>query len=263
MPASDIARHVPYLRRYARALTGSQPEGDSTVQAMFEALLADQLSLAEDLPVKVALFKAFHTHWRRALNGHSIDAEARSGAERRLQNLSPEFRTALLLVLMEGFTEAEAATILSLPVEITRERLYEAEAQIQGQMATDVLIIEDEPIVALDLERLVRELGHHVTGIAATRTEASAITAAQKPGLVLADVQLADGSSGLDAVNDILRRFDIPVIFITAFPGSLLTGGKAEPAFLVVKPFREEELRAVIGQALFFHTPQTAEPQRN
>ena len=105
--------------------------------------------------------------------------------------------------------------------------------------------------------------GRAVTGIAATRTEASAITAAQKPGLVLADVQLADGSSGLDAVNDILRRFDIPVIFITAFPGSLLTGGKAEPAFLVVKPFREEELRAVIGQALFFHTPQTAQPQRN
>ncbi|HEY5009050.1 MAG TPA: hypothetical protein VII42_13680, partial [Caulobacteraceae bacterium] len=71
MPASDIARHVPHLRRYARALTGSQPEGDTTVQAMFEALLADQLSLADDLPVKVALFKAFHTHWRRALNGHS------------------------------------------------------------------------------------------------------------------------------------------------------------------------------------------------
>ena len=130
-------------------------------------------------------------------------------------------------------------------------------------MATDVLIIEDEPIVALDLERLVRELGHHVTGVAATRAEASAITAAQKPGLVLADVQLADGSSGVDAVNDILRRFDIPVIFITAFPASLLTGGADEPAFLVIKPFREEELRAVIGQALFFHTPQMTQPQRN
>jgi DNA-directed RNA polymerase specialized sigma24 family protein len=263
MPARDIAHHVPYLRRYARALTGSQPRGDAVVQAMFEGLLTDRLVLAVDLPVKVALFTAFHAHWRRELNGHSIDSEAQSGAERRLQSLSPEFRAALLLVLMEGFTEAEAATILNLPIETTRERLYEAESQIQGQMATDVLIIEDEPIVALDLERLVRELGHHVTGVAATRAEASAITAAQRPGLVLADVQLADGSSGLDAVNDILRHSDIPVIFITAFPGSLLTGGKAEPAFLVVKPFREEELRAVIGQALFFHTPTGAQPQRN
>src|ERR1700722_15742668 len=154
MPASDLARHVPQLRRYARALTGSQPEGDATVQGMFEALLADQLVLSADLPVKVALFQAFPAHWRRTLNGHSIDSEAQSGAERRLQSLSPEFRTALLLVLMEGFTEAEAATILGLSIETTRERLYEAEAQIQGQMATDVLIIEDEPIVALDLERL-------------------------------------------------------------------------------------------------------------
>ncbi len=263
MSASDFALHVPYLRRYARALTGSQCDGDATVQAMFEALLADRLALARDLPVKLAIFQAFHTHWRRELNGHSIDSEAQSGAERRLQSLSPEFRAALLLVLMEGFTEAEAAIILALPIETARERLYEAESQIQGQMATDVLIIEDEPIVALDLERLVRELGHHVTGVAATRAEASAITAAQRPGLVLADVQLADGSSGVDAVNDILRRFDIPVIFITAFPGSLLTGGKPEPAFLVIKPFREEELRAVIGQALFFHTPAAAQVQRN
>jgi DNA-directed RNA polymerase specialized sigma24 family protein len=263
MPASDVAQHVPYLRRYARALTGSQPQGDATVQAMFEALLADRLTLAIDLPVKLALFQAFHANWRRELNGHSIDSEAQSGAQRRLQSLSPEFRAALLLVLMEGFTEGEAASILALPIETTRERLYAAEAQIQDQMATDVLIIEDEPIVALDLERLVRELGHHVTGVAATRAEAKAITAAQKPGLVLADVRLADGSSGLDAVDDILRRFDIPVIFITAFPGSLLTGGKAEPAFLVVKPFREEDLRAMIGQALFFHTPQLAQPRRN
>ena len=76
MPAHDIARHVPYLRRYARALTGSQPRGDATVKAMFESLLADRLVLAADLPVKVALFKAFHTHWRRELNGQSIDSEA-------------------------------------------------------------------------------------------------------------------------------------------------------------------------------------------
>ncbi|HZC17076.1 MAG TPA: response regulator, partial [Caulobacteraceae bacterium] len=91
MPTHDIARHLPCLRRYARALTGSQPHGDATVQAMFASLLADRLVLAADLPVKLALFQAFHAHWRRELNGHSIDSEAQSGAERRLQSLSPEF----------------------------------------------------------------------------------------------------------------------------------------------------------------------------
>ena len=263
MPAREIAHHVPHLRRYARALTGSQPQGDAALQSLFQALLDDRLALAQDLPVKVALFQAFHANWRRELNGHSIDSPTLTGAERKLQNLSPQFRAALLLVLMEGFSETDAATILSLPLEVTRQRLYDAEEQIQNQLATDVLIIEDEPIVALDLERLVRELGHHVTGVAATRSEAATITAAQTPGLVLADVRLADGSSGVDAVGDILRRFDIPVIFITAFPDQLLTGDRREPAFLIIKPFREEEVRALIGQALFFHTPAFAAPRRN
>jgi DNA-directed RNA polymerase specialized sigma24 family protein len=263
MQASEIARYVPYLRRYARALTGSQAQGDAALQALFHALLDDTVALAQDLPVKVALFQAFHSNWRRELNGHAIDAEPRTGAEQKLQRLSPEFRAALLLVLMEGFTEQDAATILKLPLETTRQRLYEAEELIQDQLATDVLIIEDEPIVSLDLERLVRELGHHVIGVAATRAEASAIAAAEKPGLVLADLRLADGTSGLDAVRDILGRFDIPVIFITAFPDQLLTGDRQEPAFLIIKPFREEELRAMIGQALFFHTPSLAAPERN
>jgi CheY-like chemotaxis protein len=263
MPAREIARHVPQLRRYARALTGSQLQGDATVQTLFQALLDDTVVMAQNLPAKVALFKVFHANWRRELNGHSIDSMPQTGAEKRLQSLSPEFRAALLLVLMEGFTEAEAATILNLPIETTRERLYAAEEQVQNQLATDVLIIEDEAIVALDLERLVRELGHHVTGVAATRSEASAIVAAQRPGLVLADVRLADGSSGVDAVGDILSHLDIPVIFITAFPDRLLTGERPEPAFLIIKPFRDDELRALIGQTLFFHTPAVAEPQRN
>ena len=74
-----------------------------------------------------------------------------------------------------------------------------------------------------------------------------------KPGLVLADVRLADGSNGMDAASDILRSFDIPVIFITAFPEHLLTGERPEPAFMITKPFKEEAVKALIGQALFFH----------
>jgi len=77
-----------------------------------------------------------------------------------------------------------------------------------------------------------------------------------KPGLVLADIRLADGSSGMDAAADILKSFEIPIIFITAFPEHLLTGERPEPAFLITKPFREETVKALIGQALFFHQPR-------
>jgi ABC-type uncharacterized transport system permease subunit len=68
----------------------------------------------------------------------------------------------------------------------------------------------------------------------------------------LADIQLADGSSGLDAVNEILRTFAVPVIFITAFPERLLTGTKPEPTFLIRKPYQVDAVKAVVSQALFF-----------
>jgi CheY-like chemotaxis protein len=70
---------------------------------------------------------------------------------------------------------------------------------------------------------------------------------------VLADIQLADGSSGIDAVKDILARLDVPVIFITAFPERLLTGERPEPTFLITKPFQRSTVKAAISQALFFN----------
>ncbi len=119
-------------------------------------------------------------------------------------------------------------------------------------ISTSVLIIEDEPIIAVDLETLVTDLGHTVTDVARTHREALAAIAHHEPGLVLADIHLADGSSGLDAVNDILAQCNVPVIFITAYPERLLTGERPEPTFLITKPFRTEVVTAIISQALFF-----------
>lgn len=189
------------------------------------------------------------------MNGHSIDAQKGSVVDARLGRLTPEHRTALLLILMEGFSPEETAQILEVPMDTVEARFEAAAKDIDAQLATDVLIIEDEPIVALDLARLVEELGHRVAGMAATQDEAVAMARERPLGLVLADVRLADGSSGLDAATDILADFDIPVIFITAFPERLLTGERDEPTFLITKPFREEAVKALVGQALFFHQP--------
>ena len=117
----------------------------------------------------------------------------------------------------------------------------------------DVLIIEDEAIISADIQSLVKELGHRVTGTATTHDEAVDAVARHRPGLVLADIQLADGSSGIDAVKDILKDIDVPVIFITAFPERLLTGERPEPTFLITNPFQPETVKAAISQALFFH----------
>ena len=136
----------------------------------------------------------------------------------------------------------------------------EAVAEIERESATSVLIIEDEPLISMQLEDLVRGLGHDICGTAATRTQAQEVVAEKTPGLVLADIQLADGSSGLDAVDDILSIGSGPVIFITAYPDRLLTGDRPEPTYLVTKPFQEATVRAAISQALFFNANRESAP---
>lgn len=251
-----LAPHLPYLRRYARALTGSQPSGDAYVRAALTALLAGKSDLPTDLPPRVALYRLFHAIW--SASGEQLDDMPPLGSEinpeERLRALSASDRAALLLTAVEGFSLSEAGQILDEEPEEVERSIVEAQKAIERQLASRVLIIEDESIIALDLENLVGELGHKVVGTAATRDEAVNKARAQKPGLILADINLGEGGSGIDAVSEILRSFDIPVIFITAYPERLLTGERPEPTYLITKPFLPETVQATIGQALFFHS---------
>ncbi|HEY3694506.1 response regulator [Phenylobacterium sp.] len=256
-----LAPHLPYVRRYARALTGDQVTGDSYVRVTLEALAAGEATLPPSLTPRVALYHVFHIIWRST----GAQLEPRGELEdddpsRRLMRIAPRSRQAFLLTALEGFTPSEAALILDAEFAEVQQLIADAQAEIDAELATDVLIIEDEPVIAADIEALVKELGHTVVDIAATRTEAVDAVARKTPGLVLADIQLADGSSGIDAVKDILARYDVPVIFITAFPERLLTGERPEPTFLITKPFQPETVKAAIGQALFFH-PRKASKQ--
>jgi len=254
--AKDIAPHLPYLRRFARALSGSQASGDAYVVATLETLVANPNVFQRELPPRVALYKLFVALWSSVpLNGGmGGPAERQPAVERNLDALTPRSRQAFLLRTVEGFSSDEVATIMAVPAAQVSELLATAGKEIANQVATEVMIIEDEPVIALDLEALVSELGHSVTGIARTHREAVALAQSKRPGLILADIQLADGSSGLEAVNEILTRFDVPIIFITAYPERLLTGERPEPAFLITKPFQPDIVRATVSQALFFGT---------
>jgi DNA-directed RNA polymerase specialized sigma24 family protein len=251
--AHTVAQHLPYLRRYARALTGSQTSGDAYVAATLEALVKDpDLLDSEDLP-RVTLFRLFSTIWNSlAVNGTSDPVGSDLAAERNLNQITAKPRQAFLLVSVEGFSEEHSARILDVDASTLLKLVEEAGRELAAQLATDVLIIEDEALIALDLEALLENLGHKVIGIARTRTEAVTIARTKLPGLILADIQLADGSSGLDAVNDLLNTFEVPVIFITAYPERFLTGERPEPAFLVSKPYQPATVSALVSQALFF-----------
>jgi DNA-directed RNA polymerase specialized sigma24 family protein len=263
--AELVAPQLPYLRRYARALTGSQAAGDAYVAATLEALINDPEALADRAKARLALFRAFTVIWNSlAVNERREMVEKDLPAEVRLAEITPLPRQAFLLSCLEGFSEEESAEILDTSIEDVRRLVDEAGRELAEDIATDIMIIEDEPLIAMDLEALVESLGHSVTGIARTRDEAVKLAGEKRPGLILADIQLADGSSGLDAVNDLLETFQAPVIFITAYPERFLTGERPEPAFLIAKPFQPANVSAVISQALFFQqTAQRRQPARS
>ncbi len=252
-----ISPHLPYLRRFSRALSGSQTAGDAYAVATLEAILAEPQAYERDLDPRMALYKVFLQVWGSV----SVNVEASSSPEsaaaavghERLETLTPHARAAFLLSATEGYDPHQIALIFACPLAQAEALLADASQELANQMVTDVLIIEDEPIIAMDIEALVESLGHRVTEIARTHAEALAAAKRQPPGLILADVQLADGSSGLEAVNQILQTFAVPVIFITAYPERLLTGERPEPTFLITKPFRAEMIKAVVSQALFFN----------
>ena len=256
MSISDaVAPHIPFLRRFARALSGTQASGDAYVAATLETILADPDCFDAKLDPKIALYKLFLRGWRNVPANDYVDVPTsgdEASATRNLAAISFKPRVAFLLSAVESFSPKEIAQTLECSPGEASELIDRAADEISAQIRTTVLIVEDEPLIALDIQTLVEQLGHDVTTIARTHTEAVRAALKRRPGLILADIQLADGSSGLDAVNEILGVQEVPVIFITAFPERFLTGQAPEPAFLIAKPFSADSVKAVISQALFF-----------
>ncbi|WP_066707623.1 response regulator [Celeribacter ethanolicus] len=254
-----VASLLPYLRRYARALTGDQQTGDKYAATTLEALLSDRSVFDQIESPKVALFHAFHLIWSSA---GAPTGEDETGLAKRaqahLRRLTPNTREALLLHTIEEFTLDEVAEIMGTDADEVEHLLSVAETEMVDSIQGRVMVIEDEAIIALDLQGIVADMGHQITGVASIASEAVKLAAETRPDLILSDIQLADGSSGIDAVNDILKSAaDIPVIFITAFPERLLTGERPEPAFVITKPYSEEQVRSAVSQAMFFSSTET------
>lgn len=253
-PRDDIIRHIPYLRRYARILSGSQEAGDQYVRICLETLVEEPERLTSGSSPRLQLYRLFHRTWvgiAERISPSEFSPDPTGGEdEAPLDKLPSRRRQVLLLMAVEGFSLDETAAILDIMPEQAESELTAARLDLNDQAATSVLIIEDEPIIAFDLRDIVSEMGHKVVGIAATKEEAVSLAMTKRPGIILADIQLGDGSSGIDAVAEIRQSRDVPVVFVTAYPERLLTGTRREPAYLVTKPFEPDILRVTIYQAL-------------
>ena len=251
--AQEIAVRLPYLRRYARALTGSQTRGDEYIRVCLEVLVEEPSRIADGEDLRVQLYRLFHDIWLpiAELQPHPGISGGKSIVA-RLEALPPRERQILLLTALEGFAIDAAAAVMRITLDEATALIEKAWVEVNRQLATTVLVIEDESVIAIDIAGIVRELGHTVIGIASSEREAVAMARAKQPGLVLADINLGAGGSGIDAVGKILQSMTVPVIFITAFPERLLTGDRPEPAFLISKPYSEEQVCSAVSQAMFF-----------
>ena len=202
-----IAHELPYLRRYARALTGTQRTGDAYAAATLEAhrrgsvvprtLVRSARGAVPRVPSDLEQRGCTRRNARRASNARRTGIWA---------DLTPNTREALLLKTVEEFDLGEIAQIMQLRPDEVMELLDIARREMERSVAGKVLVIEDEAIIAMDIQSIVTEMGHDVTGVAPHRDEAVRLGRANRPDLILADIQLADNSSGIDAVNDILAR---------------------------------------------------------
>ncbi len=230
---------LPYARRYARALTGSQGEGDALVAEALKSGLGTSTDGAASSvrEARIALYGAIG----RLVAPRPDDEAAQIGREPRM---------LLLLTSLEELDIGDAAAAVGMSREQATAELASARDRLRSGIAARVLIIEDEPIIALDLQQLVESAGHEVVGVAASEEEAVALAEAEKPSLVLADINLGEGGDGASAVSRILARHRAPVIFVTAYPERLLTGAQLEPAFVITKPFEPTTLAVATFQAV-------------
>jgi len=256
-PKDLLLPHLPYLRRYARALTGSQRRGDSYVAATIESILAEVALDELAAKPKILLFRSFHDVWQRlapppvAEGGGPEDEQVRT-VKRALAAMPRWDRQAYLLNRLEKFEVADIATILRTKPEEVELRIERAADQIADVPAARILIIEDDPVIALGHAQIVRDMGHDVAGIAATKAAALALNAGETPDVLLVDIRLQGDDDGLETVEEIIKTSSTPVVFVTGHPEDLLTGRKREPAFVIAKPFDPEVLKVAISNALAF-----------
>lgn len=252
--ADIIGKELPYLRRYGRALSGNQTQGDSFAEATLETILQSTDILDRDPSLKVALFSVFQEIWTSSKASVFVDEKGLAAeAQKHLAKLKSGARDALLLSSLEEFDLDDVAKIMQTDLSRVRRLLDEAYNDMADSMAGRILIIEDDAVIADDIETIVSSMGHEVTGNADTNAAAVAMAMEDEPDLIVADVVLADDTSGAEAARDILSAYnEKPVIFITGYPEQLLTGKRPEPAFLIPKPYIHDQVRTAVSQALFF-----------
>jgi CheY-like chemotaxis protein len=257
--SEQIAMYLPLMRRYSRALLGSQSAVDSYVGAVLDAIIRRRELLSESYDVRLGLFKVLHDFLEQFGLSPPPDDLA-SSKVRALHSLPLITREAFLLMAVEGFEESEVARILGVDIQTVRDEITKLGLALEPEIATRVLILDPDEESFSKISSVATAIGHEVLPFVDTPAEALALAEAREPGIIISEVQLRHGESGLNVVNRVLRvlKNPVPTIFLTAYPERFLTGPRPATTFLLSKPpFKPTTLSARVSYALLFDRGST------
>jgi CheY-like chemotaxis protein len=239
MTESLALAELKNLRRYAFCLLGNRILSEAAVEAALKALAPDIGPAFGRAMSRLDLYRQVNQTARTALRKSNVTAAAGSGLHARMLRLPEEQRQVAALHAAIGLPCGDVASILDVSEEYVRQTYALSLLALQRKPAA-VLIIEDEALIARELQQIVTKLGLVVAGMAKNRAEALRIAGQSKPQLILADYMLK-GDTGVDVVKAIRENQDANVIYITAHPEAVAAMGE-ERDLIVSKPF---SLRAV------------------
>jgi len=269
----ELYDQLPYLRRYARALTGATERGDALATRCVEVVVMapTRFGLDRGKGARLSLYALLNLlfdqgadHWANQWADDRVEdgepptarpAVSPLPIERALATLPESDRRLYLLVTLEELTLAEAAQILNLGPTEAIDRLKTARERVRSVLTQRVLVVEDNALLAMEIGEVVADMGHVVCGTAVNERQALSLLKAEKPTLALLDVRLADGGSGVEIARHLKRTRALRTIFVTAFDGDLEDLDACHLGQIVRKPFTGAAIRAAISRAVFMPQP--------
>jgi CheY-like chemotaxis protein len=243
----QTATQAVALRRFARAIAGEQGIGDSQVLALLGALVQRPEDLPQGLPLDEAMYRALVL--KQVARDRNLRQE-RFGVSSKKITCPLLHQQVLLLQYEVGFANEKVAKILGInegEIALLTEQAWKTMTELFPSL--NILIVDDEEDVANVIARMLKYYGH-VVRCAFTVDDLVAIKRSFAP-----DVVICDGTLGLGmgaACHAIVLSIEVPVVVVTGYALSQLSGETNEPAFLLRKPCRREELMVMVNQAMLF-----------
>jgi CheY-like chemotaxis protein/DNA-directed RNA polymerase specialized sigma24 family protein len=243
MPEVIAHSELRNLRRYAFSLLGNRALSDRAVETALRSFKGRTSSANGHALLRIALYSKVTEAVRLCLAENNVSVAVASGLHSRLLRLPWELRQVAALHGVMGLAYADVAAILDLREAAVRH-LYSLSLQRLGKRLPAVLIIEDEVLIARELQDIVTGLGLEVAGMARNRAEALHIAGRSKPQIILADYKLKD-DTGVDVVKAIRQTIDASVIYVTAHPEAVAAQGEMRD-LIISKPFSVRAVQCAV-----------------